>query len=93
MKATTESTDHDRRISAMRSVLPAVIVTATMLLIIDHWDQFDAKEFALLVVIAVAANLEVFLRLSDVVLRANYTARQPSMHEETLEHGTTHRRN
>ena len=93
MKTPIESTDHDRRFAVIRSVLPAVFVTATMLLIIDHGGQFDAEEFALLVAIAVAASLEVFLRLSDVVLSANYTARQPAMHEETLEHGTTYRRN
>ena len=93
MKATPESTNLDRRFAAMRTVLPAVIVTATMLLIIDHWDQFDAKEFVLLVVIAVAASLDVYLRLTDVVLGANYAAGQPAAEEMTLKHGTRNWRN
>lgn len=95
MKAPTGSKMLGRHAVTIRNFLPAVIVTASVLLIIDHWDQFNAREFALLVIIAVAVGLDVFIRMTDAFLSVDQDvggtmAKAKTLEKPPLDEGVDH---
>ena len=42
-----------------RLVAPALLVSAALLLVVDHWEHFDGGDFALLVLILGAAVMQI----------------------------------
>ena len=51
-----------------REIAPVLLVSAAVLLVVEHWEHFDTSDFVLLVIILASLGVHLFAPLSDRTL-------------------------